>query len=260
MKCGKRKVLGGAGHFSQWGMLEKARRTRYIECAIGRHGAAKSRHDPQGAAFSFPHEGQRIAKEVIVPSKSHNLNNDLVAFLAGDQRAGAAIYSCLKTRLPHQVRRHAPDLPRDIAEDVVTEVFVLMMERRAVFDPARGSAQAFITSTVLPEAVRHIRAENARPGAPKRQRKPGVTGTFAPTPSVDDLPEMHSVGYGSPSAIEAACDAHAIWSHATPPMRLIIGGLMEGKTQSEIASGIGMDRFRVARMITGLQRQFAAVA
>jgi hypothetical protein len=241
-------------------MLKKTRRARYIKCAIGRHGAAKSRHDPQGAAFSFPHEGQRIAKEIIVTSESHNLNNDLIEFLAGNGRAGAAVYPRLKGPLLRQVRRHAPDLPRDIAEDAVIEVFVLMMERRAIFDPARGSAQAFVTSTLLPESVRRIRAENARPGAPKRQRKQGGAGTFAPTLSLDDVPEHHGTGYGSPAAMEAVCDAHAIWLRATPPMRLIIGGLMDGETQSEIAEGVGMDRFRVARMITGLQRQFAAVA
>lgn len=201
-----------------------------------------------------------IPMEVIVPSKSHNYNNSLVEFLAGDRHAGAVLYASLKTPLLRQIRRHAPDLSPDIAKDAVTEIFVLMMERRAAFDPARGSAQAFIMATLLPEAVRHIRAENARPGAPKRQRKLGHSSAGAPPPSLDDAPEMQAAGYGSPEAMEAACDARLIWSRATPPMRLIIGGLMDGKKQGEIAAEIGMNRFQVARMVAGLQRQFMAVA
>jgi len=60
-----------------------------------------------------------------------------------------------------------------------------------------------------------------------------------------------SVGFGSPQAMEAACDAQ--WSRADLRMRLIIGGLMDGKTQVEIASETSIDRFKVARIMTQLQ-------
>jgi hypothetical protein len=85
---------------------------------------------------------------------------------------------------------------------------------------------------------------------------------FTPLPSINltDVPEVHAAGYGSASAMEAACDARLIWSRATPPMRLIIGGLMDGKKQGEIATETGMNRFQVARMVAGLQRQFAPAA
>jgi RNA polymerase sigma-70 factor (ECF subfamily) len=199
------------------------------------------------------------AKEVIVPSTPNTPDIDFVSFLAGDHRAGAALYDRLRVPLLRKVRRHAPDLPEDVAEDAVTEVFVLMMENRAAFNPARGSAQAFITAALVPEAVRHIRAENARPGAPKRQRKPGAAKASLPTVSLDEVFEMRGEGYGSPEAMEAACDAHVIWSRATPPMRVAIDGLMEGKTQVVIASEMRVDRFKVARMIKTL-RQFACAA
>jgi hypothetical protein len=58
------------------------------------------------------------------------------------------------------------------------------------------------------------------------------------------------------AAIEAACDARAIWSSMTPPLRVIIGGLMDGQTKIDIASDLNLDRFKVARMIKTLQ-QFA---
>jgi hypothetical protein len=107
--------------------------------------------------------------------------------------------------------------------------------------------------------VRSVRAENAPPGAPKRQRKPGAT---APTPtlSLDAAADVQIAGYGSPVAMEATCDAHTVWSSAKPTMRLMIGGLIEGKTQVDIASELKIDRFTVARMIKTLQHQFENAA
>jgi hypothetical protein len=71
---------------------------------------------------------------------------------------------------------------------------------------------------------------------------------------------MPSAGYGSPEAVEAACDAHVIWSRAEPPMRLIIGGLLDGEKLVDIAAAMKVDRFKVARMIGGLQRQWGTAA
>src|SRR5262249_59539333 len=141
----------------------------------------------------------------------------------------------------------------------VTEVFALMKQRRCAFDPARGSAQAFITASLLAEAVRRIRAENARPGARKRERGSRDQKVPGPTRSLDEVPAMPSVGYGTPEAMEAACDVRGIWSWATPALRAIMGGLLEGKAKGEIASEMNLDRFKVARMIKTLQ-EFSAAA
>jgi len=218
-----------------------------------------SRHDPQGAAFSFRMKVNATPKEVIVPPTA-TLDTDFGSFLAGNQRAGAALYECLKVPLLRQVRRYASDLPPDIAEDAVMEIFALMMEHGAAFDPARGSAQAFITAKLLPEAVRRVRAENTRPGAPKRQRKSTASKAAAPTLSLDEAPEVPTLGYGSEAAMEAACDAHVIWARAAPPVRVILGGLWEGKAQADIAAEMEMDRFKVARVIKTLQRRLGQAA
>jgi hypothetical protein len=71
-----------------------------------------------------------------------------------------------------------------------------------------------------------------------------------PVPHPETVP---SVGYGSPEAMEAACDANVSWSRATPPMRVIIGGLMNDKSKVELASEMHIDRFMVARMIKTLR-------
>jgi hypothetical protein len=68
------------------------------------------------------------------------------------------------------------------------------------------------------------------------------------------------IGYGSPTAMEAACDALIVWSRAAPSLRLVIGGLVDGKSQIDIASEMRTNRFKVARMIKLLKSQFVRAA
>ena len=49
-------------------------------------------------------------------------------------------------------------------------------------------------------------------------------------------------------------------SRAEPSMRILIGGLVDGKSQNEMASELKSDRFEVARMFKSLQNQFAHAA
>jgi DNA-directed RNA polymerase specialized sigma24 family protein len=190
-----------------------------------------------------------------------NLNQNLVAFLGGNSRAGDAIYRQMRPAILAIVRDRAPDLAND-REDVLNEVFVLMMEAPGRFDPERGSARVFITSVILPDAMRRVRAKMARPGSMTRRRKIVESVSEAIFPRLDPAPApeiVEATGYGSPAAIEAACDARVIWSSSSPPLRMIIGGLMDGQNQVDIASEMKIDRFKVARM-TKMLRQFAAVA
>jgi RNA polymerase sigma-70 factor (ECF subfamily) len=191
-----------------------------------------------------------------------DLNRNLVAFLRGSSRAGDAVYRHMRPAIFAIVRNRAPDLAND-REDVFNEAFVLMMEGPHRFDPDRGTARAFITSVILPEAVQRVRAKMARPGTTTRRRKviePARETTF---PRLDPVPAPETVeviGYGSPAAMEAACDAHVVWSRATPPLRLIIAGLMNGNSHIEIAAEMRTDRFKVARMIKSWEREFAVAA
>ncbi len=191
----------------------------------------------------------------------YNLNQTLASFMAGDSPAGRVLFIKAKKFILALIRARASDLRNDHG-DILDEVFILMMEAPTRYDPQRGSARSFITTVLVPEAIRRVRAKSARPGS--KTRREAVKNIMGPTfPMPDPLPNpeaIPSAGYGSPQAIEAACDAHAILMRATPPMRLIVGGLMDGKTQLEIGGELKMDRFRVARRIAGLQRQFAAVA
>jgi hypothetical protein len=96
----------------------------------------------------------------------------------------------------------------------------------------------------------------ARPGTTTRRRKVVEPAHEAAFPMLDPVPDPETVrviGYGSPSAMEAACDAHAIWSSAPAPLRLIIGGLVDGQSQVDIAAEMKIDRFKVRRMVKRLR-------
>jgi RNA polymerase sigma-70 factor, ECF subfamily len=191
-----------------------------------------------------------------------NLNQSLIAFLNGDDRAGGAVYDQMSDTVLAVVRNRAPDLVND-REDVLNETFVLLMEAPHRFDPARGSASAFITSVLVPDAIQRVRAKMARPGTTTRRRKAIDSAPEATFPMLDPLPAVENVettGYGSAAAMEAACDAHVIWSRAKPAVRVIIGGLMDGAAQVDIASELAIDRFKVARMLKTLQQHFAKAA
>jgi RNA polymerase sigma-70 factor (ECF subfamily) len=160
------------------------------------------------------------------------------------------------------VRNRAPDLANDRG-DVLNETFVLLMEVPSRFDPARGSASAFITSVIVPDAIQRVRAKMARPGSMTRRRKaaePVLKATFAMQDPMPAPETVQVLGYGSPEAMEAASDAHVIWSRATPPMRSVIRALMDGKSQVNLASEMKSDRYKVARMIKIWQHQFVIAA
>uniref|UniRef100_Q07PM2 Sigma-70 region 2 domain protein n=1 Tax=Rhodopseudomonas palustris (strain BisA53) TaxID=316055 RepID=Q07PM2_RHOP5 len=191
-----------------------------------------------------------------------NLNESFIAFLGGDRRAGEVVYAQMSATILTVVHRRAPDLPND-RQDVLNEVFVLMMESPRRYDPTRGSASAFITSVLVPEGIQRVRAKMVRAGATTRRRKPPKPTLEATFTIQEQLPApdaLETTGYGSPTAMEAACDAHVIWSRSEPGVRALIGGLMDGKAQAEIASDLAIDRFKVGRIFKKLQHQFAEAA
>jgi RNA polymerase sigma-70 factor, ECF subfamily len=183
------------------------------------------------------------------------LNQSFIAFLGGDSRAGKVLYAQMRAAILVAVRNRALDLTND-REDVLNEAFVMMMEAPHRFDPARGSALAYIASVVVPEAIQRVRAKMARPGTTTRRRKarqPTAEATF-PMPDRMSTPEIVPVvGNGSPAAIEAACDAHALYSRASAQLRVVIGGLFDGKSQVELAAEMQIDRTKVIRMIKSLK-------
>jgi RNA polymerase sigma-70 factor (ECF subfamily) len=184
-----------------------------------------------------------------------NLNQNFAAFLGGDSRAGDAVYTQISATIVAVVRNRASDLVND-REDVLNEIFVLMMEAPNRFDPSRGSAAAFILSVLIPEAIQRVRSKMARPGTTTRRRKAADPGTEPTFPMLDPMPAPENVtivGHGSPVAIEAACDAHTLYLRVSAQLRVVIGGLVDGKSQVELAAEMQIDRTKVIRMIRSLK-------
>ncbi|WP_448040526.1 RNA polymerase sigma factor [Bradyrhizobium liaoningense] len=191
-----------------------------------------------------------------------NLNQNFIAFLAGDSRAGKSVYAEMRTIILTVVRKRAADLVND-CEDVLNEAFVLMLEAPDRFDPARSSASTFIMSVLVPDAIQRVRAKMARPGSTTRRRMTGEPAIEATFPMPDPMPAPETVpivGYGSAPAIEAASDARIIYTRATRQLRLVIGGLFDGKSQTDIAAEMWLDRIKVVRMIKSLKEELSCAA
>ncbi len=161
---------------------------------------------------------------------SSKLNQDLAAFLGGNSLAGALVYTHMRGAVLAIVRDRAPDLAND-RQDVLNEAFVLMMEAPHRFDPERGSARDLYhdgdPSRRYPARTRQDgSARNHDPGDASSSRRAEVTFQMPDSAPASELVEV--TGYGSPAAMEAACDAHTIWSSAPPRLRMIIGGLIDG--------------------------------
>lgn len=176
------------------------------------------------------------------------LNGDLIALLAGDQQAGNAVYSKIRAAIRNVARKYGLEV--NDRDDVLNEAILLMLEAPERFDPERGSAVAFILTVVIPEAIQRVRSKMAKPGTTTRRRKPNPCGSVSW--SLERLSDPQSVpvmGYGSHSAMEAACDAHIVWSRSNAQVRQIVAAYAEGRNFREIAAELNIDRFKVARSI-----------
>jgi RNA polymerase sigma-70 factor (ECF subfamily) len=101
---------------------------------------------------------------------------DLLGAVAkGDERAFAALYDQVASRVYGLVRRVLRDPAQ--AEEVTQEVLVEVWRTAARFDPARGSATAWVFTIAHRRAVDRVRAEQA--GADRVRR---VAASAAETP------------------------------------------------------------------------------
>ena len=81
---------------------------------------------------------------------------DLLARVArGERTALADLFNCEAGRLVAIAQRIVRR--RDLAEEVVQEVFVALWRRAGMFDPSRGSAQGWLTTMTRNRALNLIR-------------------------------------------------------------------------------------------------------
>src|SRR5918996_3892478 len=82
----------------------------------------------------------------------------LRSMLAGDEEALSVLYR----RRQGSIYRFALQMSgsKSIAEDVTQEVFLFLMRKGHVFDPARGSVSAFLLGVARNYVLRRLRVEH----------------------------------------------------------------------------------------------------
>lgn len=107
------------------------------------------------------HEPGASARLVAVPPLSRDALETLLSrAAAGDQEAFASLYDAVAPRVHGLARRVVRDAA--VAEEVTQEVFLQVWREASRFDPARGSALAWLLTLTHRRAVDRVRAEQAQ--------------------------------------------------------------------------------------------------
>jgi RNA polymerase sigma-70 factor (ECF subfamily) len=109
-----------------------------------------------------PDGGEQVAPPVRpLPAAAASTDTDvlLLAVARGDERAFERVYELLAPRVYGLVRHVVRDPSQ--AEEVAQEAFVEVWRTAARFDPARGSATAWVSTIAHHRAVDRVRSERA---------------------------------------------------------------------------------------------------
>jgi RNA polymerase sigma-70 factor (ECF subfamily) len=116
---------------------------------------------------------------------------------------------------------------RDLAEDVLQDVFVSVWQRAGQFDPIRGRALAWLVSMARYRAIDLQRA--ARPALALSELSPGAE------------PQLQSAEYADAHEVlgSGALLLRCLEQIAAPQRRCLLLAYQEGLTHSEIARAVG---------------------
>ena len=167
----------------------------------------------------------------------------VAAVAAGSEDALAALYDRHAPAIHATVFRLAGD--RQVAEDVVQEVFLTLWNRAERFDPRLGSLSAWLGTIARHRAVDRLRAAGRRPrlvtlgGGPNDE-----SAAEALERAAEGAPARDGFDAGDPLAVLEASEARAAINAALatmpPPEReVILLAYRDDLTQSEIAERLG---------------------
>jgi RNA polymerase sigma-70 factor (ECF subfamily) len=125
--------------------------------------------------------GRRPDHVSAVPETPPDAGQLLRAVAAGDERAFERLYDLVAPRVYGLIRRVLRDPAQ--AEEVAQEVLVEVWRMAARFDPARGSATAWIFTIAHRRVIDRVRAEQA---ATDRIARIGTATADTPYDMVDD--------------------------------------------------------------------------
>lgn len=150
----------------------------------------------------------------------------LLEAATGDQLAFAALYDAVAPRLYGLARRVVRD--ETIAEEVTQEVFLQVWREASRFDPARGSALAWLLMLTHRRAVDRVRSEHAQSERLHRYESHRSTTPY-------DTTAEHAV-----ERLEAGVVRRALDQVGEPHRTALELAYLEGLTHSEVAARTGV--------------------
>jgi len=129
----------------------------------------------QGQSHGDPPRADRLSVVPPAPDERAEADRVLVAVGRGDEAAFRRLYDLVASRVYGLVRQVLRDPAQ--AEEVAQEVLVEVWRTAARFDPARGSATAWVFTIAHRRAVDRVRSEQA---ATDRVQKAGAWSTETP--------------------------------------------------------------------------------
>lgn len=174
----------------------------------------------------------------------------LIEFVAGSLPAAEAFPTAARPLMRRFARSAAPDLPPDLRDEVVSQSLEYLIEHGKQFQPARGTAKAFL-KLMTGQAARKVRADYCPPGC---RTRPTRDERCRPPKAVP----LCSIDVESPTGVaevETACEVRGILRRAPEKIaRALVLIYLAGETLAAAARDVGMSRFALSREIARFMR------
>ena len=158
----------------------------------------------------------------------------------GDQQAFADLYDAWSSLLMALIMRIVVD--RSFSEEVLQEVFLEIWQQAPTFDPAKGSARAWMVTMARRRAVDRVRSHAA-----SRRRDTGWYGGFTP--------DHDSTAEEATSHVEGERLHRALAQLGEPYRSTLELAYFSGMTHTELASTLDAPLGTIkTRIRTGLSR------
>jgi DNA-directed RNA polymerase specialized sigma24 family protein len=181
---------------------------------------------------------------------------DFLAVLGGDDRLASRVYNQSLSRLTRLARRHAPDLPLDLHEEIVQETWQLVLARgKESFIAAAVEPEAYL-SQVLRNAVEGVRSNNRPAGTASRSHPADVREAIVDEqPEKADSWESERQFKSEERAMEIRLDIELFAAKAQPPVAAALTAmLIRGLTMTEAACDVGLTRQTLGRRLQPLRQ------
>lgn len=176
-------------------------------------------------------------------------------FLAGDSSKLKRLEIFLRLLANNAAR----DLPPDLRNDVVQEVFFALLRAPQRFDAQKGSAEHFF-KLLLKDAIRRVRAQHSKAGFRTRDRQFMLEDASGSADSSNAVEEIATTTFGCHEQLEFNIDLDRIRGRAIPQVRQAIDFMfLTGSSIADAARHLGVPRTTLTSQFATLARQRRSV-